>query len=94
VSFLDDVAASGKHRLRPHPLETLFDQSPLLKSLEPDELIIDPEESLLDESLFESLRQEQGLLATGFRFLTRWFMGLPERPHPASLPVEQPPSES
>ena len=52
-------------------------------------LVIDPEESLLDESLFESLRQEQGLLATSLRLLTRWFMGLPERPHPASLPAQQ-----
>ncbi|WP_224246880.1 phospholipase D-like domain-containing protein [Hyalangium gracile] len=93
VSFLDEMAQSGKHRLRPHPMETLFDQSPLLKSLEPDELIIDPEESVLDESLFESLQQEQGLLATSFRFFTRWFIGLPERPHPASLPVEPPSAE-
>ncbi|WP_224368945.1 phospholipase D-like domain-containing protein [Hyalangium versicolor] len=92
VPFLDEMAASGKHRLRHHPMETLFDQSPLLKPLEPDELIIDPEDSVLDESLFESLRQEQGLLATGFRLVTRW-LGLPERPHPASLPVEAPPPE-
>ena len=90
VSWLDDVAAGGQHRLRPHPLETVFDQSPLLKSLEPEELIIDPEDSLLDESFFESMRREQGLLATGFRLLTRWFIGLPERPHPASLPAEGP----
>jgi phosphatidylserine/phosphatidylglycerophosphate/cardiolipin synthase-like enzyme len=93
VAFLDDVAAGGHHRLRLHPLETVFDQNPLLKTLEPEELIIDPEDSLLDESLFESLRQEQGLLANGFRLLTRWFIGLPERPHPASLPAEAPPAE-
>jgi hypothetical protein len=79
VSFLDGVAKGGQHRLCPHPLETLFDQSPLLKPLEPDELIIDPESSVVDEALFESLRQEQGLLAAGFRLLTRWFIGRPER---------------
>jgi phospholipase D1/2 len=93
VAFLDEVAASGQHRLRPHPMETVFDQSPLLKPLEPEELVFDPEDSLLDESLFESLRQEQGLLATGFRLLTRWFIGRPERCHPASLPAEGAPSE-
>ena len=94
VSFLDEVAASGQHRLRHHPMETVFDQSPLLKPLEPEELVFDPEDSLLDESLFESLRQEQGLLATGFRLLTRWFIGRPERCHPASLPAEATPPES
>jgi phosphatidylserine/phosphatidylglycerophosphate/cardiolipin synthase-like enzyme len=93
VPFLDSVAASGQYRLRPHPMETVFDQSPLLKPLEPDELLFDPEDSLLDESLFESLRQEQGLLATGFRFFTRLFLNCPERCHPASLPVEASPSE-
>jgi phosphatidylserine/phosphatidylglycerophosphate/cardiolipin synthase-like enzyme len=93
VSFLDSVAASGQYRLRSHPMETVFDQSPLLKPLEPEELLFDPEDSLLDESLFESLRQEQGLLATGFRFFTRLFLSCPERCHPASLPVEASPSE-
>jgi phospholipase D1/2 len=93
VAWLDDVAAGGKQRLRLHPLETVFDQSPLLKPLEPEELIIDPEDSLLDPSFFESLRQEQGLFATGFRLLTRWFIGLPSRPHPASLPAEAAPAE-
>ena len=93
VAWLDDVAAGGHHRLRLHPLETLFDQNPLLKTLEPEELIIDPEDTLLDESFFESLRQEQGVLAAGFRLLTRWFIGLPERPHPASLPAEAPAAE-
>ena len=48
--WLDDVAAGGKQRLRLHPLETVFDQSPLLKPLEPEELIIDPEDSLLDRA--------------------------------------------
>ena len=93
VPFLDAVAASGQYRLRPHPMETVFDQSPLLKPLEPEELVFDPEDSLLDESLFESLRQEQGLLATSFRFFTRWFLSYPERCHPASLPAEAAASE-
>lgn len=87
VSFLDGVAARGDARLRAHPLETVFDQNPLIKPLVPEELGFDPEDSLLDESLFESLKQEQSLVASGVRFLARWFGSLPARPHPASLPA-------
>jgi phosphatidylserine/phosphatidylglycerophosphate/cardiolipin synthase-like enzyme len=89
VDFLDGVAAAGLHRLRPHPLETVFDQSPLLKSLEPEEFIIDPENSVLDESLFEALhRAEDGLFASGIRLLSRWLVGTPsERKHRAILPA-------
>jgi phosphatidylserine/phosphatidylglycerophosphate/cardiolipin synthase-like enzyme len=89
VDWLDGVAAAGLHRLRPHPMETVFDQSPLLKSLEPEELIIDPEDSVLDESLFEALhRAEDGLFASGIRLLSRWLVGAStERPHRAILPA-------
>ncbi|NTX02975.1 phospholipase D-like domain-containing protein [Myxococcus sp. CA040A] len=89
VDWLDAVASAGLHRLRPHPLETVFDQSPLLKSLEPEELVIDPEDSVLDESLFEALRgAEDGLFASGVRLLSRWLVGAAEeRPHRAILPA-------
>jgi phospholipase D1/2 len=93
VPFLDALAESRQHRLRPHPLETVFDQNPLFKPLEPEALIIDPEDSVLDESLFESLRQDGGMFATSFRLLTRWFIGGPEHAHPASLPADLPSSE-
>ncbi|ADO68961.1 phospholipase D-like domain-containing protein [Stigmatella aurantiaca] len=87
VAFLDAVAARGQARLRPHPLETVVDQNPFFKPLVPEELVFDPEDTLVDESLFESLKQEQSLVASGVRFLARWFGSLPERPHPASLPA-------
>ncbi len=87
VAFLDAVAEAGKHRLRLHPLETVFDQNPLFKPLEPEAFSIDPEDSVLDEGLFESLKQEDGLLASSFRLLTRFFVRRPHRAHPASLPV-------
>jgi phosphatidylserine/phosphatidylglycerophosphate/cardiolipin synthase-like enzyme len=87
VSFLDSVAEGRQHRLRLHPLETVFDQSPLLKPLEPETFSIDPEESVVDEGLFESLKQNQGLLASSFRLLTRFFVSRPSHAHPASLPV-------
>ena len=93
MPFLDKVADGRQHRLRAHPMETVFDQNPLFKPLEPEALIIDPEDSVLDESLFESLRQDASVFATSVRFLTRWFIGGPERAHPASLPVELPSSE-
>nr|WP_211193958.1 phospholipase D-like domain-containing protein [Pyxidicoccus fallax] len=91
VDWLDGVSAAGLHRLRPHPMETVFDQSPLLKSLEPEELIIDPEDSVLDESLFEALhRAEDGLFASGIRLLSRWLVGTStERPHRAICPVTE-----
>jgi phospholipase D1/2 len=87
VDFLDGVAARGEARLRAHPLETVFDQNPLFKPLVPEELVFDPEDTLIDESFFQSLKQEQSLVASGVRFLARWFGSLPERPHPASLPI-------
>ncbi|WP_141588049.1 phospholipase D-like domain-containing protein [Myxococcus sp. AB056] len=91
VEWLDDVAVMGLRRLRVHPMSTVFDQSPLLKSLEPEELIIDPEQSVLDESLFEALhRAEDGLFASGVRLLSRWLVGTgTERPHRAILPCAQ-----
>ena len=91
VGWLDDLAIMGTRRLRAHPMVTVFDQSPLLKSLEPEELIIDPEESVLDESLFEALyRAEDGLFASGVRLLSRWLVGTgTERPHRAILPCTQ-----
>ena len=91
VPWLDELAVMGLQRLRTHPMVTVFDQSPLLKSLEPEELIIDPEESVLDESLFEALhRAEDGLFASGVRLLSRWLVGTgPERPHRAILPCVQ-----
>ncbi|MBZ4411881.1 phospholipase D-like domain-containing protein [Myxococcus sp. MISCRS1] len=90
VDWLDAVASAGLHRLRPHPMETVFDQSPLLKSLEPEDLVIDPEDSVLDESLFEALRGgEDGLFASGIRLLSRWLVGAAEeRPHRAILPAD------
>lgn len=92
VDFLDAVAREGRHRLRKHPLETVFDQNPLLKPLEPEEFIIDPEDSVLDESLFEALhRAEDGLFASSIRLLSRWLVGTSvERPHRAILPVSHP----
>lgn len=96
VAYLDAVAQFDKYRLRLHPLETVFDQSPLLKPLEPEAFSIDPEDSVLDEGLFESLKQDQGgVLASSFRLLTRFLLRMPQRAHPASLPapVEQVASE-
>ena len=89
VDWLDGLAAAGLLRLRPHPMETVFDQNPLLKPLEPEELIIDPEDSVLDESLFEALhRAEDGLFASGIRLLSRWLVGSgTERRHRAILPA-------
>jgi hypothetical protein len=88
VDYLDAVGQASQHRLRRHPLETVFDQSPLLKPLEPEAFSIDPEDSVLDEGLFESLKQDEGVLASSFRLLTRFIIRRPHRAHPASLPVQ------
>lgn len=92
VPFLDEVATGKQHRLRFHPLETVFDQKPLLKPLEPEELHIDPEDSALAEGLFETLKKD-GLFASGVRLLSEWMVGRPERPYRALLPacMETPP---
>ncbi|NPC75843.1 phospholipase [Corallococcus exiguus] len=90
VETLDGLAHEGQHRLRPHPLETVFDQNPLFKPLEPEEFLIDPEESVLDESLFEALHKgDDGLFASGVRLLSRWLVGKScetARRHSAILP--------
>ncbi|HLL01666.1 MAG TPA: phospholipase D-like domain-containing protein [Myxococcaceae bacterium] len=88
VDYLNAVGQAGQRRLRLHPLETVFDQSPLLKPLEPEAFSIDPEDSVLDEGLFESLKQDEGVLASSFRLLTRFIIRRPHRAHPASLPVQ------
>ncbi len=75
VSFLDRVAAEGRHRLRPHRLESVADRQPLLREVLPADLVIDPEDSVLDESLFESMKDEHGLVASGVKRLTRWLVG-------------------
>jgi phospholipase D1/2 len=85
VPFLDRVAAEGRHRLRPHLLESLTDRTPLLKEVLPADLLIDPEDSVLDESLFESMKDERGLVASGVRRLTRWLVGHIE-PEPTEAP--------
>ncbi|WP_415835658.1 phospholipase D-like domain-containing protein [Corallococcus soli] len=89
VETLDRVAQEGLLRLRPHPLETVFDQNPLFKPLEPEDFLIDPEESVLDESLFEALHKgDDGLFASGVRLLSRWLVGpsCDAPPHRAILP--------
>lgn len=86
VPFLDAVALEKRHRLRFHPLETVFDQKPLLKSLEPGALLIDPEDSVLEEGLFETLKKD-GLFASGVRRLSEWLVGRAERRHAAMLPA-------
>lgn len=89
VRVLDALAEAGQHRLRFHALESVFDQNPLFKPLEPKDLIIDPEDSILDESLFESFhRDRHGLFASGMRLLTEWLVGEVNGPPPAAnLPV-------
>ncbi len=95
VPFLDAVATSKRYRLRHHALETVFDQKPLLKPLEPEELIIDPEDSVLQEGLFETLKKE-GLFSSSIRLLNELLVGRPRRPYRAMLPASAesaPPSE-
>ena len=60
--------------------------------LEPEELLIDPEDSALAEGLFETLKKD-GLFASGVRLLSEWMVGRPGRPYRALLPacMETPP---
>lgn len=57
VARLNERAESGKGRLRKHPLETVLDRSPLLRSVAPNALIWDPAKPL-EEDLHEWLSPE------------------------------------
>lgn len=91
VDALDRLAASHEGRLRFHALETLVDQNPLLKPLVPEDLVIDPEDSVLDEQLFERFQTErEGLFASGVRLLTEWLVGKVPASPAAMRPVLPP----
>jgi hypothetical protein len=60
----------------------------MLKPLEPEELLIDPEDSVLDETLFETLKKDKdGFFANAVGLLTDIFVGKVTREPSASLPV-------
>ncbi|MBF5041710.1 phospholipase [Aggregicoccus sp. 17bor-14] len=89
VTFLDRVGAARLGRLRLHPLDTVFDQKPVLKSFAPEDLLIDPEDSVLDEKLFETLKKDkEGYFASAVSLLTDIFVGKVTREPLASLPVQ------
>jgi phosphatidylserine/phosphatidylglycerophosphate/cardiolipin synthase-like enzyme len=95
VSFLDEVGEARRGRLRVHPLDTVFDQKPLLKPLEPEELLIDPEDSVLDEGLFETLKKDKdGFFANAVGLLTDIFVGKVAHEPPASLPASPEPQRA
>jgi hypothetical protein len=88
VPTLDAVGAERRGRLLLHPLDTVFDQKPMLKPLEPEDLLIDPEDSVLDEKLFETLKKDKdGYFANAVSLLTDIFVGRVAREPPASQPV-------
>ncbi len=62
VAALDALADAENGRLRRHPLETVLDRSPLLRSVAPDALIWDPSKPL-EEDLHQWLAPEG---ASGF----------------------------
>ena len=89
VAALEREVERPGTRLRRHALETLFDTSPLLKPFAPSSLRIDPEDSVLDETFFESFRRDpHGFFASGMRVLTELLVGrvVDELP-PAVRPV-------
>lgn len=49
VDRLDALANLGKGRLHPHPLESVLDRSPVLKSVAPDALLWDPAQPLEED---------------------------------------------
>jgi phospholipase D1/2 len=88
VAYLDQVGEQRRGRLRLHPLDTVFDQKPLLQTLAPEDLLIDPEDSVLDEKLFETLKKDKdGYFASAVGLLTDIFVGKVTREPPASLPA-------
>jgi phosphatidylserine/phosphatidylglycerophosphate/cardiolipin synthase-like enzyme len=48
VEYLDRLCEAGVCRLRRHPMDTLFDEIPLLRLLKPEDFVLDPEHSLFE----------------------------------------------
>jgi len=51
VEYLDRLCEVGACRLRRHPMDTLFDEVPLLRLLKPEDFVLDPEHSLFEGML-------------------------------------------
>jgi phosphatidylserine/phosphatidylglycerophosphate/cardiolipin synthase-like enzyme len=56
VRTLDAWAERGRSTLRPHPLTSRVEESPLLRLLDLDHVSFDPERPLLEEEVFEPFR--------------------------------------
>ena len=72
VSFLDRYATSEKSRLRHLHVES----GKWLADLSPEDLAIDPESPILEESIFEIISADRsGLFAKGITVLNTWLRG-------------------
>lgn len=90
VRLLDRLAAGGLHRLREHPLQTMFDQNEFLKGLKPD-FVWDPERPL-EEDLHEMISSsEQNLFTRGIQLLSEFIGTTRGEPVEVSTPLEEEP---
>jgi phospholipase D1/2 len=70
VRTLDALIDSGQGRLQRHVPESIFDKSPVLKPLEPESTVFDPEQPI-EAEVFEAMASgEEGAFTRGIQFLS------------------------
>jgi hypothetical protein len=70
VGYLDRLAKQRQGRLQQHTTSTLFEDSKWLKDLKPEDLSIDPEKPIIEETIFELISHDKSsLLSEGITWL-------------------------
>ncbi|MGA1876457.1 MAG: phospholipase D-like domain-containing protein [bacterium] len=70
VKYLDRLARQPRYRLKRHTTRTLFEGSKWLKDLNPEDLSIDPEKPIIEETIFELISHDKSsLLSEGITWL-------------------------
>jgi phospholipase D1/2 len=59
VKRLDDLADSGKYRLRRHTMETIIHERMLPTDFKPEKLMLDPEKPIVEENIFELISHDK-----------------------------------
>jgi hypothetical protein len=76
VSFLDRLAASDRCRLCRLQVEDYLSTGKWLRDLSPEDIAMDPESPIIEESIFEMISADKsGFFAKGITVLNIWLRG-------------------